>query len=273
MVDAVGDLNGPGPQQVWVQHRRVGQDGPGNFSQFYVEVRYYGHGYGSWTNNALLWEVNVSGWVVSGSFTIPYERRNDTYIVLWSGYYNRAHDGAGNLGAFNGVAYINGNVHSAIGEGGASFTEPASPRIPKRPSPPPFSIDQVTPDSFRVVVQASADNGGSSVNQYLVRVASVSQADTPGKYEDFPGPGTATITGRDPATDYWVTVYARNSAADNNGYSNYQTSKKVTTSAGVYVSTGTSWQATGLKVSTGTAWVEEGPQISDGTNWEDPIHV
>ncbi|QCQ57466.1 minor tail protein [Microbacterium phage Sucha] len=270
MVDASGDLNGFGPQQVWVQHRRVGQDAAGNFSQFYVEIRYYGNGYGSWTNSELAWEVNVSGWVVNGRFTIPIERRYDQYTVLWSGYYNRAHDAAGNLGQFGGVAYINGNVHSAIGEGGASFTEPPSPRIAKRPSPPPFSIDQVTAESFRVFVEASADDGGSPISSYLIRVSDRTQADTPGSYEDFPGPGTSVIGNRDPGKKYYVTVYAKNGAVDNNGYSNYQTSKPVTTLAGVYVSDGTKWVAAGMKVSTGSAWEDVVPSVSTGTVWEEP---
>lgn len=273
MVDASGDLSGGGPQQVWIQHRRVSQDQAGNYSTFYVEVRYYGNGYGSWTNNACYWSASVSGWYVEGSFTIPESQRYAQYIVLYAGYYNRAHDGAGNLGAFNGSASINANAHSSIGSGSASFTEPASPRIPKRPSPPPFSIDSVTSNSFRVVVQASADNGGSSVSQYLIRVSDRAQADAPGSYEDFPGPGTATITGRTGGEDYYVTVYARNGSADNNGYSSYQTSKKVTTLAGVYVSTGTAWVAAGARVSDGAAWDSVVPQISDGTTWEDPINV
>ncbi|WKW85417.1 minor tail protein [Microbacterium phage Milani] len=270
MVDASAELDGYGPQAIWVQHRRVGQDAAGNFSQFYVELRYYGNGYGSWTNNPIYWSISVSGWYVEGSFTIPIERRYEQYTVIWSGYYNRAHAADGTLGAFGGVASMNGSTHAAIGSGSVGFTEPASPRIAKRPSPPPFSIDQVTAESFRVVVQASADNGGSPVSQYLIRVSDRAQADTPGSYEDFPGSGTATIGNRDPGKTYYVTVYAKNGSVDNNGYSNYQTSKPVTTLAGVYVSDGTKWVAAGMRVSTGSAWEDVVPEVSTGSVWEEP---
>ncbi|QWY83813.1 minor tail protein [Microbacterium phage PermaG] len=273
MVDAAADLSGSGPQAVWVQHRRVGQDQAGNFSQFYVEVRYYGNGYGSWTGGTLYWSVDVSGWAQSGSFSIPQSARYDTYTVLYAGYYNRAHAANGTLGAFNGQASINGNVHASIGSGTAYFTEPASPRIPKRPSAPPFSIDQVDTDSFRVVVAASADDGGSSIQGYLVRVSSNPQADTPGSYTDTYGPGTVTISGRTPGTTYYVTVYAKNGSADNNGYSTYQASKSVTTPSGVYVSDGAAWKAQGMYVSNGSAYTNVLPQISDGDSWEDPLDV
>ncbi|QJD50001.1 minor tail protein [Microbacterium phage Rasovi] len=273
MVDAAADLSGSGPQAVWVQHRRVGQDQAGNFSQFYVEVRYYGNGYGSWTAGTLYWSVDVSGWSQSGAFSIPQSARYDTYTVLYAGYYNRAHDGAGNLGAFNGQASINGNVHSSIGSGTAYFTEPASPRIPKRPSPPPFLIDQITSDSFRVFVSASTDDGGSPVREYLVRVSTNPQADTPGSYVDYSGSGTRTITDQSPGSTRYVTVYAKNGSADNNGYSSYQASKSVTLPAGVYVSDGAQWLAQGLNLSDGSSWLNLVPQISNGTAWEDPTDV
>ncbi|WZB38574.1 minor tail protein [Microbacterium phage Jera] len=273
MVDAYADLSGSGNQGVWIQHRRVGQDQAGNFSQFYVEVRYYGNGYGSWTGGTLYWSADVSGWSISGSFSIPQSQRYDTYTVLWAGYYNRAHDGAGNLGAFNGQASINGNVHASIGSGTAYFTEPASPRIPKRPSAPPFSIDQVESDSFRVVVSDSADNGGSPIQGYLVRVSTNPRADTPGSFTDYYGSGTRVVTDQTPGTTRYVTVYAKNGSADNNGYSTYQASKAVTLPAGVYVSDGTKWTAQGLNESDGSAWASLIPQISNGTAWEDPADV
>lgn len=272
MVSGAADLSGPGPQQVWIDHRRVGQDAAGNFSTFYVEVRYYGNGYGSWGAGPYYWSADAAGWHVEGSFSIPQANRYDSYMVLYAGYYNRAHDAAGNLGSFGAQASIAAS-HDSIGSGTVFVTEPASPRIPKRPSPPPFSIDQVTPTSFRVLVQASVDQGGSPVNQYLIRVSSNPQADTPGTYTDYPGPGTQTISGREAGKTYYVTVYAKNSSVDNNGYSTYQASKSVTTLAGVYVSTGSVWEASGLRDSTGTVWEDQVPQISTGTVWEDPIDV
>ncbi|QOP64784.1 minor tail protein [Microbacterium phage DelaGarza] len=272
MVSGFGDLNGSGPQQIWVDHRRVGQDQAGNFSQFYVEVRYYGNGYGSWTGGTLYWSVDAAGWHIEGSFSIPQSARYDTYTVLWAGYYNRAHDAAGNLGGFYVQGNLNGSVHASIGSGSVGLNEPASPRIPKRPSAPPFSIDQVTSDSFRVVVNASADNGGSPIQGYLVRVNTKERADS-APYEDFYGTGTRTITGRNPGTRYYVTVYAKNGAADNGGYSTYQASKAVDTFAGVFVSDGAKWVATTIRVSDGSAWDQPLPKISDGDSWEDPLNV
>lgn len=269
MVSGFGDLNGSGPQQIWMENRRVSQNQEGNYSTFYGEIRYYGNGFGSWTNNACYWAGNFNGQQVGGSFTIPESQRYASYITLWAGYYNVAHDPAGNLGIFPVSASID-TPHASIGDGSVGLTEPPSPRIPKRPSPPPFSIDSETADSFRVVVQASADNGGSSVSSYLVRVSSNPQADTPGTYEDYPGSGTRTITGRNPATRYYVTVYAKNGSADNNGYSNYQASKVADTLAGVYVSTGSSWVPQGARESDGSTWDASRVQYSDGAAWLDP---
>lgn len=273
MVSAAAPLSGSGPQQVWIDHRRVGQDQAGNFSQFYVEVRYYGNGYGSWTGGTLYWSADAPGFHVEGAFTIPSANRYDTYTVLYAGYYNRGHDAAGNLGSFNAQASINGNVHASIGSGTVVVTEPAQPRIPKRPSAPPFSIDNVESDSFRVQVAASADNGGSAMQGYLIRVSTNPRADTPGTYVDYYGPGTQTITGQTPGTTRYVTVYGKNGAADNNGYSTYQASKAVELPAGVYVSDGSAWRAQGLNSSNGSAWASLVPQISEGAAWQDPIDV
>lgn len=273
MVADSAPLNGSGPQMVWIEHKRVGQDAAGNFTRFYVEVRYYGVGYGSWGSGPFYWSADAPGFHVEGSWSIPQAARNDYYTVLWSGYYDRAHDSAGNLGPFNAQASIDASRHSAIGAGTVVVTEPASPRIPKRPGAPGFSIDQVDSDSFRVVVTAPADNGGSAIDKYLIRVSSNPRADTPGSYEDFPRSGTSVITGRKPGTRYYVTVYAHNGSADNNGYSTYQASKAVDTSAGIYVSDGTRWVAQGVNASSGTAWQNLTPKLSDGSAWIDPYEL
>ncbi|UVK61358.1 minor tail protein [Microbacterium phage Gingerbug] len=277
MVDASAPLSGPGPQAVWVQHRRVGQDQGGNYSQFYVEVRYYGNGYGSWTGGTLYWSADVSGWHVEGSFTIPQSEAYNTYKVLYAGYYNRAHNADGVLGAFNGQASINGNVHASIGSGTATFTEPASPRIPKKPDKVATpTVSEVTNDSALVSWSASPDDNGSAIVSYLVRWSKVTPADTPGTYTQQAVSASARsyrITGLDPAQRYYVTIYAKNGAVENGGYSDKSNDRAFDTLTGVYVSTGTAWEAGGLRVSTGSAWEAELLQISSGTAWEDPIDV
>jgi len=64
MGSASAALNGSGNQQVWVYTALSSQDINGNYSQYYGEVRYYGNGWGSWTNNTQYWSGNFNGQIV-----------------------------------------------------------------------------------------------------------------------------------------------------------------------------------------------------------------
>lgn len=134
MPSAFGDLNGTGNQQVWINVYRSSQDIDNNTTTYYGEVRYYGNGYGSWTNYTQYWSANFGGYTPSGTFTIPSGEAYQTYKTLWSGYFTKSHNADGTLGAFSCSASIDTD-HTSIGDGTASTTEGAPPTIPRASTP------------------------------------------------------------------------------------------------------------------------------------------
>ncbi len=136
MPSAFGDLNGNGPQQVWIDVARTGQDWGANRTDYRAEVRYYGNGYGSWGGD-WGWEANFGGFGVGGRFSIPSSQRNQQYQVLWSGTFSRFHDGEGWLGGFYCSAWIDTD-HSSVATASQHHrggTAPASLRSPRRRPP------------------------------------------------------------------------------------------------------------------------------------------
>lgn len=94
------------------------------------------------------------------------------------------------------------------------------PRIPKKPSQagtPYFS--ETLPTSLRVSWGGSGDNGGSDIKGYLLRYWP--NAEGSGNYVDhsFENNTSRMVYGLTPGTVYRFVVFARNSSADNNGYS------------------------------------------------------
>jgi len=163
MPSAFGDLNGNGPQQVWIDVARIGQDWGANRTDYRGEVRYYGNGWGSWGGD-WGWEANFGGFGVGGRFSIPSSQRNQQFHTLWSGTFSRYHDGEGWLGGFYCSAWIDTD-HSSVGDGGANTTEEAPPRIPQLPAAPnSLSVNAVLPTSFGVNY-ARGDNRGAGIEQ------------------------------------------------------------------------------------------------------------
>lgn len=134
MVEAFGDLNGSGNQQIWIHVHRDSQNIDGNYSTYYGEVRYYGNGYGSWTNNTQYWSANFGGHQFSGNFTIPQGERYWSYKTLWTGWFNHGHDAAGERASWYASASIDTD-HSSIGDGSVGVWEPAAPTIPRASTP------------------------------------------------------------------------------------------------------------------------------------------
>lgn len=267
-----GQLSGSADYRCGFNMWRTGTDAAQNLSTYYWEVSLVNGGGSAWTNATQTWAANAAGQGFSGTFTIPSNTAGYSSRVVGNGYVGAYHDSNGYRPGFANNGYIS-STHSNIGSGGSGDVWMDAPRIPRRPSPPPFYIDQVTTDSFRVVVAQPVDWGGGTPESYLIRVSYLPQANTPGSYEDFPGSGTKVITGRTPGQTYYVTVYAKSNAVDNGGYSAYQAPQSVTTPAGVYVSNGTAWIAASLRVSTGSAWQNKNPVVSDGDSWEEPAEL
>lgn len=266
MAYAEGQMDGSYDWRVGLNMYLVSQNQGGNFSTFYWEVSIQNPArQGSWFSDNGTWWCSAGG---SGTWNWPSSMAGSPGKVIGSGYVNAGHDAAGNRPGFSTTATASA-PHPSIGSGSVELWVDA-PRIPKRPSPPPFNVDQVGTTGFRVVVSAPADDGGSPIDAYLIRISSNPQADTPGSYTDYPGGGTRTFTNMTPGTRYYVTVYAHNGSVDNNGYSTYQASKAVDTLAGVYVSDGSTWVPQPLQVSTGSEWSSLVPSVSTGSAWVQP---
>ena len=266
MAYSEGQMDGSADWRVSLNMYLVSQNAGGNFSTFYWEVGIQNpNGQGAWFNDSGSWWCSAGG---SGTWNWPSSMIGARSKPIGSGYVNAGHDGNGYRSGFETSASASA-PNSYIGSGSTSVWLDA-PRIPKRPGQPPFSVDNVTTTGFRVFVSAPADDGGSGIDSYLIRFSSNPQADTPGTYTDYPGGGTRTFNDRPPNSQVYVTVYAHNGAADNNGYSTYQASKSVTTLAGVYVSDGSAWVAQPLNCSNGSAWSALVPSVSTGSDWVQP---
>lgn len=277
MPEAKGALNGSGNQEAYISTARTSQDWGGNYSTFLCGVRYYGNGWGTYSGSTWYWSANFGGHAPSGSFNIPYARRLDTYTDLYWGYLSHGHDANGYLGAWGASCWIDTD-HTSVGDGGASTTEGASPRIPKRPSPPGTpSFSEVTPTSVRVSWGASGDNAGSGIDGYLLRSwpGTPSNPGATGGYTDHSVQNNTSrvVSGLTPGETRTWAVYAHNGATDNGGYSNVSGAASLMQPSGVYVSDGTTWVATQILDSDGASWPSIQPRYSDGDSWEAPINV
>lgn len=271
MGSARAALSGYGPCEVYGNVYYVSYDQAGNYSTWYWEIRYYGNGGGQWTNGTLYWSVGGFA-VASGTFTVPQSKAYDSYIVLRSGYFTKPHNADGYLIDQSNMTFsINGSIHDGIGSGTASADPGSAPRIPKVPDAPPAPVfKSAEPDSLTFTISQPADNGGSGVQTYEMRVTSADGATLIGTWQSGSSTQTTPATLElQPSTQYRVLYKAKNAI----GWGPNSAYTLMTTEAGVFVSDGTKWVGAGPQVSDGTKWVNAGPQISDGTAWKDPINV
>ncbi|WP_262002232.1 fibronectin type III domain-containing protein [Microbacterium sp. Mcb102] len=241
MASDFGDLNGSGNQQIYVAVSYVGPNQAGNYSTYRGEVRYYGNGWGSWdSSSTFYWSAAFGGRQFSGTWNIPHARRNDTYTVLWTGTFTIAHSAEGYGPSFGIFASIDTN-HTSIGDGTASATEGAAPRIPKPPTlVRNVRATKVDPTALTIAWDAPADNRGAAVIDYRVRINVRSPADSAPYTDVVLGAGARSHTFKNlrPATPYYVVVYARNSA----GNSPKSTQLNTRTNSGAYLWTGSKWE-------------------------------
>lgn len=107
-------------------------------------------------------------------------------------------------------ARLSGAYNGAAPAVGVNFSLPPRPtRAPSAPGVPYFS--QVGPTSAFADFSGSADNGGSSIDQYRIHVATDSGFSNVIRDQVAP----SSITGLAPGTRYWVRAFAHNA----NGYS------------------------------------------------------
>lgn len=208
MASKRASLNGSGNQEIWLDLHYVSYSAAGNYSTWSYEVRYYGNGWGSWTNATQNW--SVSGFhAASGTFTIPYSERYKTYTVLHRATFRKSHNSSGYLSPGTLTAHINTN-HSSIGDGSVSVGSGTPPRIPKppsKPSTPVFRSSTPTSISFKI---SAPSNGGSPISKYNLQASrnssftSIARSWTSGSTSQVASP-------LDPGTKYWIRYRAVNS--------------------------------------------------------------
>lgn len=208
MASKFGNLDGSGPQQIWLSLKYRSYNQAGNYSTWDYEVRYYGNGWGSWTNATQTWRLR--GFAVGDyTFTIPYADRNKTYTVLRKASFTKQHDSKGRLSAGTLTASIITN-HSSIGSGSVGVPSGTPPRIPKKPAKPSRPVLQsVTPTSISFKI-AAPDNGGAPISTYNLQTSrnaaftSIARSWNSGSTNQVSSP-------LDPGTQYWTRYRAVNS--------------------------------------------------------------
>lgn len=242
----------------------VAQSQSGNYSVVRVSATAINRGYsGSYDNNQGAHTAGIDGYGQAqrtGTMASGY----GTNATRWDVTADVAigHDAGGHMGGVTLRQTVSGwfnNVQAVALYGFA--------RIPKRPGKPTgVSVRTVLPTSFVVDFTAPNDNGGSGVYEYLVRYWP--NAEGTGNYVDASsGPyGGRLVSGLTPGKQYRVVVYARNSSADNNGYSEMSNAVVVRTLSGMWYKYQGVWRRGTPYVKVAGVWKAASVFIkSDGT--------
>lgn len=141
-------------------------------------------------------------------------------------------------------------------------------RIPKRPDPPGApAFTNVMPTSLTVSWSGSPDNNGSAITNYKLRRWTGSSMS--GAYVDSNANNLVrNVTGLIPGTTYTFAVYAKNSSADNDGYSNVSSSRSTQLLAGVWIRVGGIWKMAVPYIRTGGKWKLATPYVRSGGVWK-----
>lgn len=275
MASATGQLSGAADMTVTLNIWLVSQNAGANLSTFYWEVVFDPKGNPTWAANAGIfgWAASVGGQYREGRWEIAYADRGKVKVV-GNGYVDAYHDSNGIRPGFANSAYIDGSAHSNIGSGGSGDVFVDAPRFPRGPGAPgvPYIYSFFNGGaSVRLILPPSSDDGGATIDMYLIRMSANDSPET-APYVDL-GLSPSQLFGDFhnllPGTRYRAYGYAHNSV----GWARQNTWLEFTTEAGIYVSDGTAWKPSGMRSSDGVTWAVLSPKISDGDSWEDPIDV
>lgn len=145
-----------------------------------------------------------------------------------------------------------------------NYTLPA--RKPVAPSSPGTSVDTITATSARIVVTASASNGGAGINRYDAYVTSNNKMPSSGGIVVASATGgTFVATGLLPGTTYWYTAQARNSAGL---WSPLTPLKSFTTLPAAHVNVNGVWKNALVYVNVSGVWKFAIPYVNVNGVWK-----
>jgi archaellum component FlaF (FlaF/FlaG flagellin family) len=141
-------------------------------------------------------------------------------------------------------------------------------RIPVPPAPPTgITFTNQLPTSVTVSWTASADNGGSTVVENILKIYQGTSASGPFASNSSPNL-TRNITGLIPGQSYTFTVTAQNNSAQNNGLSNPSTSATMAPPGGCYVRVSGVWKAAIPYIRVNGKWIAAAPSVRAGGKWK-----
>lgn len=181
-------------------------------------------------------------------------------------YFTVVHDAEG-YKTVNFTVYY-GDTDVGFGNDKYCSVSLALTRIPKRPSPPGTpSFSNQTPTTVTVSWAASSDNNGSAIVSYtLRRWTGGSQS---GTYVDSVANNLSrNVTGLIPGTTYTFGVYAKNSSADNGGYSNISGDNHIQMIGSAWTRYGGTWKRAVPYVRTGGVWRVAIPYVRSDGAWK-----
>lgn len=225
MASSSVDLNGSGPFYATFHINYATRSGMQSRFDWSLYIGCYSNGWGTWSGNAQVWGTNIGGALYGGTFTLDFRPSGSSArsYLIGSGSTWKTHNSRGNLAAFNSSGGVDTD-HGSVGDGNTPNVSITAPRIPVAPlAPSNLGIDQVTADSFRYRFQGNADNGGSTVLEWQIQLATNSAFTT--GVQNIASSGTTTITDLDNHTTYWVRSRGRNAV----GWSPYSSAISTTT--------------------------------------------
>lgn len=243
---------------------QVGQSQSGNYSNVRVRGIMKNNGQGTSWGSASRSISGTNSWSGSGDFNIGAGASltfiDHTFRV------NHNSDGTRQVAY---VIHLGSTSTTTFGSGGSVTVSLSLRRIAKKPSPPGKpSFSNELPTSVTVSWAASTNNGGTSIDHYLLRYWP--NAAGTGSYIDHSKANNRSrvVTGLTPGRTYRFVVYAHNGSADNDGYSDRSSANIFQMLAGVWLKISGVWKLAVPYINVAGVWKLAVPYIKSGGVWK-----
>lgn len=243
---------------------QVGQSQSGNYSNVRVRGIMKNNGQGTSWGSASKSISGTNSWSGSGSFNVGAGASLTFIDQTFRVYHNS--DGT------RKVAYVitlGATGTTTFGNGGSVSVSLSLTRISERPSAPGKpSFSNALPTSVTVSWAASSNNGGSSIDYYLLRYWP--NKDGTGSYIDHSKANnrSRTVTGLTPGQYYKFVVYAHNGSSDNDGYSDRSSANVIQMLAGAWLKISGAWKLAVPYINVAGVWKLAVPYIKSGGVWK-----